>query len=102
MLLRASCVPSRCDNTDRSGSRAATSEHVTYRRQLVEERVTVANQARLLRDVDGRLSRHRLARLDVQHVWTSNLAALGCAAIRSCAPKPDVRHSRGSVAPPLL
>lgn len=40
-------------------------EHVTYRRQLVEERTTVANQARLLRDLClRRLSRQRLARLD--------------------------------------
>jgi len=46
--------------------REQLSEHVTYRRQLVEERVTVANQARLLRDARlKRLSRHRLARLDV-------------------------------------
>lgn len=42
------------------------SEHVTYRRQLVEERISVANQARLLRDPQlKRLSRQRLARLDV-------------------------------------
>ncbi len=41
-------------------------EHVAYRRQLVEERISVANQARLLRDARlKRLSLHRLARLDV-------------------------------------
>ncbi len=41
-------------------------EHVTYRRQLVEERTAVANQARLLRDPQRRrLSRRRLARLEV-------------------------------------
>lgn len=40
-------------------------EHVTYRRQLVEERTAVANQTRLLRDPRlRRLSRQRLARLD--------------------------------------
>ena len=45
--------------------RAQLSEHVAYRRQLVEERISVANQARLLRDARlKRLSRHRLARLD--------------------------------------
>ena len=41
-------------------------EHVTYRRQLVEERTAVANQARLLRDPAlRRLSRQRLARLEI-------------------------------------
>ncbi len=41
-------------------------EHVTYRRQLVEERTAVANQARLLRDPAlRRLSRRRLARLEI-------------------------------------
>jgi transposase len=42
------------------------SEYVTYRRQLVEERTAVANQARLLHDPAlRRLSRQRLARLEV-------------------------------------
>lgn len=46
--------------------REQLSEHVTYRRQLVEERVAVANQARLLRDPQlKRLSCQRLARLAV-------------------------------------
>lgn len=41
-------------------------EQVTYRRQLVEERTRIANQARLLRDPRlRRLSRQRLARIDV-------------------------------------
>ena len=40
-------------------------EHVTYRRQLIEQRTAVANQARLLREPAlRRLSRQRLARLD--------------------------------------
>jgi transposase len=40
-------------------------EHVTYRRQLVELRIAVANQARLIRDPRlARLSRSRLRQLD--------------------------------------
>ena len=53
--------PTRLD-----AARERLAEHVTYRRQLVEERTAVANQARLLRDLGlRRLSRQRLARLDV-------------------------------------
>lgn len=41
-------------------------EHVTYRRQLVEQHTALANQARLLRDPAlRRLSRQRLARLEI-------------------------------------
>ena len=40
-------------------------ENVVFRRQLVEQRTAVANQARLLRDPQlVRLSRHRIAQLD--------------------------------------
>ena len=40
-------------------------ENVAYRRQLIEQRTTVANQARLLGDPQlVRLSRHRIAQLD--------------------------------------
>ena len=40
-------------------------EHVTYRRQLVEQRVAVANQARMIRDPKlARLSRSHIRQLD--------------------------------------
>ena len=46
--------------------REQLSEHVTYRRQLVEERITVQNQARLLRDKKlKQLSEQRMARLNI-------------------------------------
>ena len=77
-------------------------EHVTYRRQLVEQRITVANQARLLADRRlQQLSRRRLARLDTLIDRLDRALAEQIAAQPSLAAKAVVLQSLKGVGPTL-
>ncbi len=77
-------------------------ENVTYRRQLVEQRGTVANQLRLLRDPRlVRLSRRRLARLDLLIERQNQCLAALIAADRALSAKAAVLMSIKGVGPIL-
>lgn len=77
-------------------------ENVTYRRQLVETRGTVANQARLLGDPRlVRLSRRRLAQIDVLIERQDRRLAALIAADRALSAKAAVLMSVKGVGPIL-
>lgn len=77
-------------------------ENVTYRRQLVEQRGTVANQARLLGDPRlVRLSRRRLAQLDALIERQNQRLAALIAADKALSAKAAVLMSLKGVGPIL-
>ncbi len=77
-------------------------ENVTYRRQLVDQRGVVANQARLLGDpLLARLSRRRLAQLDALIERQNQRLAALIAADRALSAKAAVLRSVKGVGPIL-
>ena len=77
-------------------------ENVTYRRQLVDQRITVANQARLLRDPSlVRLSRRRLAQIDALIERQDRRLAALIAADKTLSAKAAVLMSVKGVGPVL-